>query len=679
MKKLIFLVLTAGMMLYGKETAKTNSSQKKYDDKSLIQDLSKTDRPQDDFFKYVNGNWDKTTKIPSTKGGWGVTDELIEKNQNFLKELIGEIKNKKLPENSEEYKLITLYNSYLNTARRDKEGINPIKEDLAAISAIKNLDDIQKYTVKKTKDGSKLLYDWSVATDLNDARNYGIFLVNPKLGLPRSYYQNDEEEDKEILDEYTKYVNDMLGYLGEKNTEEKAKKIVAFEKEIAKLLLTDEEQDDITKYNNPMKISEIAKKIKNIDIQKFLKDAGVNTDNINVEELKYYENLDKIINMSNIEVIKDYMKFQLISGSAGILDEKTSNRSFEFYGKVLSGRKERDAIEKRALDFVSEELGEIVGKVYVEKNFSAEAKKNTEEMIKYIKIAFQNRIKNLTWMSEETKKAALEKLSKINSKIGYPNVWRDFASLKLNPEDTLYGQISTIKKWYYSYDLKKVGKPVDKNEWGMDAHEVNAYYSPTENEIVFPAGILQRPFYSFESQPGVNFGGIGAVIGHEATHGFDVNGASYDGDGNAKEWWKKEDKDRFDAATKKLADQFSKYTVANGVHLNGVLTLTENIADLGGTNIAYDALQLYLKDHPEKNVKFEGYTQEELFFMSYARSWREKITDESLKNLVKSDPHSPPYYRVNGVLENMDTFHELFKTKKGDKLYKEPKDRIKIW
>ena len=228
MKKLIFLVLTAGMMLYGKETAKTNSSQEKYDDKSLIQDLSKTDRPQDDFFKYVNGNWDKTTKIPSTKGGWGVTDELIEKNQNFLKELIGEIKNKKLPENSEEYKLITLYNSYLNTARRDKEGINPIKEDLAAINAIKNLDDIQKYTVKKTKDGSKLLYDWSVAADLNDARNYGIFLVNPKLGLSRSYYQNDEEEDKEILDEYTKYVNDMLGYLGEKNTEEKAKKIVGF-------------------------------------------------------------------------------------------------------------------------------------------------------------------------------------------------------------------------------------------------------------------------------------------------------------------------------------------------------------------------------------------------------------------------------------------------------------------
>ena len=281
-------------------------------------------------------------------------------------------------------------------------------------------------------------------------------------------------------------------------------------------------------------------------------------------------------------------------------------------------------------------------------------------------------------MSEQTKKAALEKLGKINSKIGYPNVWRDFGSLKLSPEDTLYNQISTIKKWYYSYDLKKVGKPVDKNEWGMNAHEVNAYYSPTENEIVFPAGILQKPFYSYESQPGINFGGIGAVIGHEATHGFDVNGASYDGDGNAKEWWLKEDKNKFDAATKKLADQFSKYTVANGVHLNGVLTLTENIADLGGTNIAYDALQLYLKDHPEKNVKFEGYTQEELFFMSYARSWREKITDESLKNLVKSDPHSPPYYRVNGVLENMDTFHELFKTKKGDKLYKEPKNRIKI-
>ena len=308
MKKLILLIITAGVLLYGKEAVKNDAGQKKYDDKSLIQDLSKTDRPQDDFFKYVNGNWDKTTKIPSTQGGWGVTDELIEKNQNFLKELIGEIKNKKLPENSDEYKLLTLYNSYLNTAKRDKEGLSPIKEDLATINAIKNLDDIQKYTVKKTKDGDKLLYDWSVATDLNEARNYGIYLINPRLGLSRSYYQNDGEEEKEILDEYVKYVDDMLSYLGEKNSKEKAKKIVAFEKEIAKMLLTDEEQDDITKYNNPRKVSEVAKKIKNVDIQKFLKDAGVNTDNVNVEELKYYENLDKIINMSNIEVIKDYMK-----------------------------------------------------------------------------------------------------------------------------------------------------------------------------------------------------------------------------------------------------------------------------------------------------------------------------------------------------------------------------------
>lgn len=674
MKKALILLLLATSVTFGKSVA-----QGKYSDKSLINDLSKTERPQDDFFKFVNGNWDKQTKIPSTRSGWGVTDELIEKNQGFLKELISEIKNKKLSENSDEKKILTLYNSYYNVAERNKAGLKPLKNDLDTINSIKNLNDFQKYIVKKSKDGTRLLYDWSVSTDLNEARNYGIYLDTPKLGLSRSYFKGDMEEDKEVLNEYTEYVSDMLSYLGEKNTKERAKKIVEFEKEIGKILLTDEELDDISKYNNPVKVSELGKKIKNINISDFLKQVGVNTGDVNTSEIKYYENLDKFINNSNLEVIKDYLKFHLISDSAELLDEKTSNRRFEFYGKYLSGQKERDSLEKRALDFVDSELAEIVGKVYVEKNFSEEAKKSTEEMVKYIKEAFRNRIKNLTWMSGQTKKSALEKLDKINSKIGYPNKWRDFETLKINENTSLYDKILEIKKWDYNNDLKKVGKPVDKDEWGMSAHEVNAYYSPTENEIVFPAGILQLPFYSYTSQPGVNFGGIGAVIGHESTHGFDVAGASFDGDGNAKEWWTEQDRKKFDTETKRLADQFSKYTVAKGVHLNGVFTLTENIADLGGTNIAYDALKLYLKDHPEKNVKFEGYTQEELFFISYARSWREKETEERLKNMIKSDPHAPAYYRVNGVLENMDSFHEIFKTKKGDKLYKEPKDRIKIW
>ena len=374
------------------------------------------------------------------------------------------------------------------------------------------------------------------------------------------------------------------------------------------------------------------------------------------------------------------MKFHLISSASGLLSDKLAQRRFEFYGKYMNGQKEREKLEKRALYFIDGTLGEMIGKVYVEKNFPPEAKENAKEMVDYILKAFRNRMENLTWMSEATKKKALEKLAKVTVKIGYPDKWRNFDEIVLNEKDSLYKQMEDISKWEYKEELKKVGKPVDKTEWFMSANTVNAYYSPSGNEIVFPAGILQFPFYDYKkSGTGSNFGGIGAVIGHEITHGFDVSGASFDGDGNVKDWWTKEDKKKFDSVTEKLANQFSEYAVAPNVYVNGKFTLTENIADLGGVNIAYDALQLYLKDHPEKNVKVDGYTQDELFFMNFARIWRQKATEEYLKNLVKSDPHSPNYFRVNGLLINIDAFHNTFKTKKGEKLYKEPKDRIKIW
>jgi neprilysin len=649
-------------------------------DKELVKDLSKNIKPQDNFYKFINENWEKRTQIPSTKPAWGSFTELFEKNQDFLKEMINGLKKKKLSENSDEKKILTLYNSYSNMKRRNKEGISPLKKDLDRINAIKNIKDFEKYTIEVTKEGGGTLYSWGVGPDLNSSKDNAVYLGSAGLGLSKDYYQKETEENKKIIQEYTKYISDMLSYLGEKNTEEKAKKIVEFEKQMAKTLLTNEESHDIKKRNNPRKVDELSKIVKNIDLKNYLKQSGVNTDKVIISQLKYYENLDKFLNDTNMDIIKDYLKFHLISSASGLLSDKLAERKFAFYGKYLNGQKEREILEKRALNFVSGTLGEMVGKVYVEQKFPPEAKENAKEMVSYIFKAFRNRIENLTWMSSETKKKALEKLGKVTVKIGYPDKWRNFDELIINEKDNLYTQLEGISKWSYKEELKKVGKPVDKTEWFMSANTVNAYYSPTGNEIVFPAGILQFPFYDYKDLgPGSNFGGIGAVIGHEITHGFDVSGANFDGDGNVKDWWSKEDKKKFDTVTEKLAEQFSGYSVAPNVNVNGKFTLTENIADLGGVNIAFDALQLYLKDHPEKNIKENGYTQNELFFMNFGRIWRQKATEEYLKNLVKSDPHSPNYFRVNGLLINIDAFHDTFKTKKGDKLYKEPKDRIKIW
>jgi len=652
----------------------------KENDKDLFTNTSKDVDAQEDFYTYVNEKWEKNTKIPDTKPAWGSFYELNEKNQDFLRNLIKELKEKPAKSlTADEQKVITLYDSYHDIEKRNKEGLEPLKKDLDKINAIQNIDDLKKYNIEVTKVGNSEFYGWGIGTDLNNSKNNAIYLGSAGIGLSRDYFQKNTKENKAILDEYTKYVSDMLKYLGETNTLEKAKKIVAFEKEIAETLLTNEERHDVTKYNNPIAVSELGTLSKNVDLADYLKQLNVKTDKVIISELNYYKNLDKFVNNGNIDTIKEYMKYNLIKSAASVLTDDLGKRSYEFYGKYLSGQKERETLEKRALDFTDGALGEIIGKIYVQRNFSPEAKKNTQKMVEYIKKAMKNRIEKLDWMTNATKKKALEKLAKVNVKIGYPDKWRDYSKMVISSNDTLYDQMKNISVWAYNEEFKKIGKPVDKTEWHMYPHTINAYYSPTENEIVFPAGILQFPFYDFnKSEVASNFGAIGTIIGHELTHAFDVSGASYDGDGNVKNWWTDEDKKSFDEVTKKLENQYSKYTVDGGIHLNGKYTLTENIADLGGVNIAYDALQLYLKDNPNATKVYPNISSK-IFFMNYARMWRQKSTPEFLRNLAKSDSHSPNYFRVNGVLQNVDAFHKIFETIPGDGMYKAPEDRIKIW
>lgn len=416
--------------------------------------------------------------------------------------------------------------------------------------------------------------------------------------------------------------------------------------------------------------------VKNIDIAKYIKQLGFKADTVIISELKYYQNLDKILSPKNLPQIKEYLKFNIMNDGTSYLTKELDELSFDFYGRKLRGQQEQRALDKRGLEFVNGSVGELLGKLYVKETFPPEAKAACEEMVQYLVKSFHVHIQDLDWMSDETKVKAIEKLSKFKVKIGYPDKWKDYSQLKVGT--SLFENIKNANHWAFNENLAKQDKPVDKSEWGMTPQTVNAYYSPLFNEIVFPAAILQVPFYDYKADAAVNFGGIGAVIGHELSHGFDDQGSQYDGNGNLNNWWTPADKEKFEAAANALVAQFESYEPVPGVFVNGRFTLGENIGDLGGSSVAFDALKMYLKDKGTPGL-IDGFTPEQRFFLSWATIWRTKTTDEFVVNQVKTDPHSPAQYRAFAPIINLDAFHEAFQTKPGDKLYKPKADRIKIW
>ena len=663
------------------EEVKMTVKEHQHDHGISIEFMDNSVRPQDDFYNYVNGGWMKTAVIPADKSSWGSFNELREKTDENSLSILKNILTEKYEKGTEGQKIQDLYATYMDMDKRNADGINPIKGDLAKIDAIKNMEDLQKYLIESVKEGNDPLFSWSVRGDLKNSKMNAVYLISASLGLGKDYYQKENEENRKTLEEYTKYVASLLEIIGEKNAIEKAQRVVALEKSFAKTYLTNEEGRDANKRYNPKTMEELAKISKNINLVNYLKGAGVNTDRVIIGELKYYENLDKFINPNNLELIKDYLKVHLVSDNTDYLDQRLDDLSFAFYGHYLKGQQVQRPMDKRALNLINGILGEAFGKLYVQKYFSPEAKKEMEVMIDYLKKSYRQHINKLDWMSERTKEKALEKLSKFNVKIAYPDKWEDYSKLVIeSPKDgaNLYSNLKNIEKWDYEKALEKIGKPVDKTKWGMSPQTVNAYYSPLNNEIVFPAAILQAPFFDFKADPAVNFGGIGAVIGHEIAHGFDDGGARFDGDGNLNNWWTEEDKKNFEVKVKQLADQFSKYEPVKGNFVNGVFTSGENIADLAGVAIAYDALQMYLKDKGNQEL-ISGYSQNQRFFLSWATIWRTKSTEKYMINQVKTDPHTPGYFRAFAPLTNVDAFYEAFDVKEGDKHYKKPEDRIKIW
>ncbi|MCT4011459.1 M13 family metallopeptidase [Elizabethkingia anophelis] len=687
MKKITFAVLAFSLCFTGvqvnaqQKKGKTVATKTQKDEGLNLSYRDTSVRPQDDFFNYVNGGWLKTAKIPSDKSSWGSFNQLREDTDNNSMNILKEILKSKYPAGSEGQKIQALYTTYTDWTKRNALGITPIKADLDKVDAIKDLKSFQQYIDQATLTGDNPFYGWGAGADMKNSKMNAVYLGGPRLGLGKDYYQKENEANTALLADYKNYITTLLGVIGYQNSASVAQNVLDFEKKMAKTLLTNEQARDANLRYNPKTVAELPALVKNVDLPDYLKTVGVNTDKVIIGEINYYKNLDSFINQENLPLIKDYLKYRIIASNASNLDQKLDDIQFNFYSKRMQGQQEQRSMDKRGLSFVNGIVGEAFGKLYVEKYFPAEAKAEMVVLVDYVKKAFASRIKKLDWMSSVTKEKALDKLNKFTVKVAYPDKWKDYSKLTLKSDadgGSLYSNLQEISKWQYQKSLEKVGKPVDKTEWGMTPQTVNAYYSSSNNEIVFPAAILQPPFFNFKADAAVNFGGIGAVIGHEISHGFDDSGSRFDGDGNLNNWWTDEDRKKFEAATQKLGAQYDTYEPVKGSHVNGKFTMGENIGDLGGVNVAYEALQMYLKDKGNPG-KISDLTQDQRFFMSWATVWRTLSTDQYKVNQVKTDPHSPGEYRAFAPLVNVDAFHNAFDIKPGDKLYKKPEDRIKIW
>ena len=649
--------------------------------------MDKSVKPSDDFFKFVNGTWLKNTEIPADKTRWGSFDELRQNTDKDALAILKEAtKNPKYKSNTDQGKAIIMYKAAMDTLARNKQGIAPLAPYLAKINAVKNVKDLQKLMMETEAQGGGVgFFGIGIGADeKNSTRN--VVSVGPGgLGLPdRDYYVSEDKDSKEKREKYVVHVAKMLQFLNESPEQAKAdaEKILALEIQMSKPRLDRVERRDSKKQYNPTAIADLQKMLPAIDWNTYIKGIGIaKIDTIIVSQPRYMNSLQALFTENKVDDWKAYMRWMLLRGASSQLSTTIETANWEFYGKALTGALKQRPRHEKALQVVNGTVGEALGKLYVEKMFPAEAKAKAMKMIKNVMRAYEIRINNLTWMSAETKSKAIEKLNKLTIKIGYPDKWEDYSALAVkSPEDggSYFENIRNVSKWGWDKDLAKLGKPVDKTEWGMSPQTVNAYYNPSYNEIVFPAAILQPPFYNYQADEAVNYGGIGGVIGHEISHGFDDQGATYNADGNLIDWWTADDLTKFTSLGGALADQYSALEPLPGTHVDGKFTLGENIGDLGGVNAAYDGLQLYLKENGNPDL-IDGYTPEQRFFISWSTIWRSKMRDEALKNQVKTDPHSPGMYRAYVPIQNVDAFYSAFNIKEGDGMFVAPEKRVKIW
>ena len=677
MKKIIFALTALTLMT----TACTNKQQTTGIDPA---NLDTTAVAQDDFYQFACGGWMANNPLTPEYSRFGSFDKLGLNNLEQVNGLIQEIAESTKGQSTKykgtvAQKIGDLYNLAMDTARRDQEGIAPVRKTLDEIAGISTREELSKVL------GAAMDYQlWAMYVDA-DAMNSSMNILNEyqagfSLGEKEYYLDNDEQTTK-IRNAYVAYVEKMFGLFGFADGAERAQTVLRLETRLAKAAYSNVELRDPQANYNKMSVAELQELVPQVDWKVYFEALGVTIDSLSVGQKPHLQEAGKMLAEEPLEDLKTLFTWQVIEGAASYLTTEIYMTSFDFYGKVLSGREEPSPLWKRAVGIVNGTLGEAVGQMYVKKYFPEENKARMLALVHNLQKALGIRIENLTWMSDETKAKALEKLNAMTIKIGYPDEWRDYTKLDINAEDTYYANLQRAAKFEQEYSLSYLGKPVDKKKWYMTPQTVNAYYNPSSNEICFPAGILQYPFFDMSADDAFNYGAIGVVIGHEMTHGFDDQGCQFDKDGNMVNWWTAEDKAAFDARTKVMEEAFNKIEVAPGVHANGAFTLGENIADHGGLQVSFLAFTLNEEAKPaNKRLQTrDGFTPAQRFFLAYANVWAGNIRPEEILNRTKSDPHSLGRWRVNGALPQINAWYEAWNVTESSPLYVAPENRVSIW
>ncbi|WP_395827437.1 M13 family metallopeptidase [Collimonas sp.] len=638
-------------------------------------------RPQDDFYNYVNGSWLKKTDIPADKSSWGTFYELRENSLNQLHTIVDAVSaEKNLTPGSNKQKIADLYASYMDEPALETLGIKPLAAEFAKVDALKDKKQIAGLIAHLNSIGVSAPFDIGIHQDAKDSTRVIADLGQSGLGLPdRDYYlKADDAKLKDTLDKYRAHIETILTMSGDKAAKKNAASIVALETALAKVQWTKVENRDPVKTYNRVELAQLQTLAPHFNWNDYLSDADLKgkVSYLVISQPSYIKGLDQIIQSTPLPVWKAYFKWHLLSGFAADLSKQYVDQNFAFKGTVLCGIPQNEPRWKRGINVLEAGIGEGLGQLYVQQFFPPDNKARMEKLVVNLISAYHQSIDGLDWMGAETKKQAQKKLSTLMPKIGYPDKWRDYSGLVIKRDD-LVGNLIRANQFEYKRNIDKLGKPVDRTEWGITPQTVNAYYNPEFNEIVFPAAILQPPFFNANADDAVNYGGIGAVIGHEISHGFDDQGSQYDEVGNLRDWWIKEDHEKFAVKTKALVDQYSAYSPVPGYQVNGELTLGENIADNSGLAIAYKAYQLSLGGKPAPVI--DGLTGDQRLYLGWGQVWRGKVRDAQAIVYVKTDPHSPPRFRGNGTLKNQPGFYSVFDVKPGDKMYLPPEKRVIMW
>ena len=637
-------------------------------------------RPNDDFFQYVNGSWVENNPIPPEYSRWGAFGKLRDDNLIALRQIVEDLQKQSGPLDDNRRKIRDFYATAMDQAKLDQEGAKPLAPELEKIAKINGRVELITLLGYLHTHGVSGLFAFGVAQDEKQSDQYAAHLRQGGLGLPeRDYYLSTVEDQKKVRELYHQHVANMLGLLGD-STETAAAgadAVLAIETKLADASRTPVQLRDREAQYNKKSLAELSALTPNLNWRLYLDAIGVsNVNEVIVGQPEFFTRVNELLGSVPMNQWRAYLRWHLIHSTAEYLSSPFEKENFRFYSEVMRGTKQMQPRWKRAIGTIDVLMGEALGKLYVENHFSPAAKKRMDELVKNILDVYRERIQSRTWMSEQTKQQALAKLATFTPKIGYPDKWRDYSPLQIG-DDSYVQNVMRAEAYQTRYNLSKLGKPVDRTEWHMTPPTVNAYYNSSMNEIVFPAGILQPPFFNAEADDAVNYGAIGSVIGHEITHGFDDQGSRSDGAGNLKNWWTDEDRKNFTALTDKVVKQYNDCVVVGDMHINGRLTLGENLADLGGITISYAAYQKSLHGRPAPVI--DGFTGPQRFFLGFAQCWRDSAREAEQRLRLRIDPHSPARFRVLVPLSNIPAFYEAFDIKPGDKMYRAPEDRVEVW